>query len=1093
MANNFIPFRQVNMHKAELASVELNKVLQRQAAICMITEPCAAFNRVTRIPTSFTCVPRITMPSRPRTAIYLPRGYQHVFLEQLSNPDCTVILLDTDRGKIVLASCYLDSKKPVVQDWLTKLIHFIESKGYPSILAFDCNAHSQLYGTETNDRGKLFEEFILEHNLNVENKGLTPTYHAFKNGESIDTYIDVTLSTNLMPLQHWRVHAHEFNGSDHHSISWMLPVACPALPMVRPWAKAQWDVFKEKVSEYDFRTPDNFTTMKIDKLLDRWYDVINKGLDAACPMKKAKPSRGEMYWFGPDQKFHKNRVKRKYLTYRTHPTASYRKAFVKAKRAYRKVCFKGRKESWQMFVEKTPNETNMAALFRIAQRRDKRSINTLLRPDGTLTDPGKETIKILTDTHFPAAVPGATPYHHDSRHKIDLATVQDRYKDWINASLVRKAFKRFKPNKAAGPDGLKPIVLQHLPDNAIDFLVLIFKACIALSYTPVAWKNTKVIFLPKPGKASYDIGKSYRPISLSNYPLKALERLGVWRVDEALAKHPIHSMQHGFTKGKSTESAISNTADYIEQRLFTDQHCLGVFLDISSAFDSISIDHIKTSLLKHHADPEFVNWYHSYLSCRYLEVDLHGERVNLTTATGFPQGGVCSARFWLVAFDEAIRIINTRGITGNGYADDCSAVIGGTHTDNMIEAMQAMLDQLVAWGLSCGLRFNAQKTVAVMFSRSKKIFRRRVRMDGALIPYSDSVVYLGVTMDRELKWHNHIINKITKAKGLLMKMASITRSYWGPKPKLLRWAYTGIVRPMLTYGAVAWGHVLDEEETYATKLRRLNRLAMSTIVKVPRSTPTQGLEIILGVTPLDLHIKREGLATYNRLQKQLPLTWEGTYTNLTYSVSHRKYWVLMAEDAGISNFRADSDICNVVRPSLKFILDTDSFVNMADCQARMDWNVYTDGSKKDGRVGAGVYILCGGVRAAEMSFRLPDESTVYQAEMMAIREAARILATIPNLTSVKVYVDSQAALRTFQADYITSKLALQTIQILNTVVAKPLVFVWTKAHVGTFGNEKADRLAKAGTELEEIQDIPRPACEITNSLAEHILSLWDKE
>ena len=49
-----------------------------------------------------------------------------------------------------------------------------------------------------------------------------------------------------------------------------------------------------------------------------------------------------------------------------------------------------------------------------------------------------------------------------------------------------------------------------------------------------------------------------------------------------------------------------------------------------------------------------VEWYYLYLGRRYLEVELHGETVRLTTAIGFPQGGVCSAKFWLIAFDQAI-------------------------------------------------------------------------------------------------------------------------------------------------------------------------------------------------------------------------------------------------------------------------------------------------------------------------------------------------------------------------------------------------------------------------------------------------------
>ena len=622
---------------------------------------------------------------------------------------------------------------------------------------------------------------------------------------------------------------------------------------------------------------------------------------------------------------------------------------------------------------------------------------------------------------------------------------------------------------------------------------MIYKACIAQQHTPKVWRETRVIFLPKPGKDLYDIPKSYRPISLSNFPLKALERLVVWKMDEDLLISPLHPGQHGFTKGKSTESAISNTADYIERHLYHNQHCLGLFLDISSAFDSISIDHIRDSLLLHNGDKELVAWYHSYLSQRFLEVTLHGETVGLTTATGFPQGGVCSARFWLIAFDPAIQIINSEGITGNGYADDCSALLGGTHPDNMIEKMQSMLERLVAWGHTCGLRFNPQKTVSVMFSRATRPFHRPVRMEGELIYHSDSVVYLGVTLDKELKWQTHIHNKIKKAKALLMKLAHLTYSYWGPQPKLMRWSYTGIVRPMVSYAAMTWAH---QTETPATveRMRNLNRTAMNTMVKVPRSTPTQGMEIILDITPLHLHVQKEGLATYIRLFPVPPIQWEGIFTNLTNAVSHLRYWEYRARDAQLHGEQSNTDVCNVLRPTPSFTLDISSFTDMENAQAPLECNVFTDGSKLQGRVGAGVYItrqtLPNPIRD---KFRLPDHATVYQAELAAINEAATLLKEMSDLTTVKFYVDSQAALRTLQSDYITSKLALQTYQQLNDIPASHVVLVWTKAHIGTAGNEEADILAKEGTTLPQCRNTPTPHVVIKNTIKSFTNMLWDAE
>ena len=94
---------------------------------------------------------------------------------------------------------------------------------------------------------------------------------------------------------------------------------------------------------------------------------------------------------------------------------------------------------------------------------------------------------------------------------------------------------------------------------------MIYKASIALHFTPTKWKTSKVVCIPKVGKEDYALAKSYRPISLMNYLLKGLERLSVWVADTALEEKPLHNKQHGFQKGKSTETAISNTIHKIEK------------------------------------------------------------------------------------------------------------------------------------------------------------------------------------------------------------------------------------------------------------------------------------------------------------------------------------------------------------------------------------------------------------------------------------------------------------------------------------------------------------------------------------------------
>ena len=196
--------------------------------------------------------------------------------------------------------------------------------------------------------------------------------------------------------------------------------------------------------------------------------------------------------------------------------------------------------------------------------------------------------------------------------------------------------------KSPGPDSLRPQVLIHLAMNIMQYILIIYKACIALHFTPTSWKNSTIIFIPKPGKTTYTDPKSYRPISLSKYLLKALEKLCVWNTEEILETNPLSTQQHGFQRGKCTESAISKTTNFIEQNLDKNKHCLAVFLDIKGAFDTICPKYIKKSLKAKGINKDLVEWYYNYITHRNIEFKDNNFEITGTIDIGFPQGGVCS-------------------------------------------------------------------------------------------------------------------------------------------------------------------------------------------------------------------------------------------------------------------------------------------------------------------------------------------------------------------------------------------------------------------------------------------------------------------
>ena len=392
-----------------------------------------------------------------------------------------------------------------------------------------------------------------------------------------------------------------------------------------------------------------------------------------------------------------------------------------------------------------------------------------------------------------------------------------------------------------------------------------------------------------------------------------------------------------------------------------------------------------------------VQWYYNYITRRDIEVEMHREKTNFSTGLGFPQGGVCSAKFWLIAFDYAIKIINRFNIEGNGYADDCSALYGGPRLDHAISRLQKMLDELTAWGRTCGLKFNPDKSVAIVFTRRRKTPPKKLKIDGKEIEYKQEVTYLGIKLDSKLHWTKHINEKIGKAKRYLANVASITRKNWGPKPRLMRWAYLG-------YGAMIWGHRAPDMEA---KLRRVNRMGMNTFGTFPKSTPTRAMEVALEVMPLHLFCRQEALAARARLDDVVGINWPGKAKTKNHATSHLRSWQNKLDDLKIDLKRADR--CNMTKWNEGFRINKDSFMGEAKHRAHTQYNVYTVGSRIDDKTGSGLVIYKGKREILAESIRLPDFATVFQAEVAAIAVAANTLVTdndYSNARFVKILVDS---------------------------------------------------------------------------------------
>jgi ribonuclease HI len=129
--------------------------------------------------------------------------------------------------------------------------------------------------------------------------------------------------------------------------------------------------------------------------------------------------------------------------------------------------------------------------------------------------------------------------------------------------------------------------------------------------------------------------------------------------------------------------------------------------------------------------------------------------------------------------------------------------------------------------------------------------------------------------------------------------------------------------------------------------------------------------------------------------------------------------------------------------------------------------IYTDGSKNEQRVGAGVAIFSGQKLITKLQYKLDSRCSNNQAEQLAIVKALETLETI-EIEEIKphtaiILTDSRISLDSIKNGYNHSHLTEETRKRLTKLERTnwKITFAWVKAHAGILGNELADQLAKA--------------------------------
>ena len=213
---------------------------------------------------------------------------------------------------------------------------------------------------------------------------------------------------------------------------------------------------------------------------------------------------------------------------------------------------------------------------------------------------------------------------------------------------------------------------------------------------------------------------NYRPTSVLPSFSKFLERIIYNRLYDYLTNlHILCDNQFGFRKNHSTTLALIDLHEKISSAIDRGELAVGVFLDLSKAFDTVNHSILFDKLEHYGIRGLALKWIKSYFSNRLQFVEYNGYVSSCANIMcGVPQGSILGPLFFLLYIND---IINTSTILQLIlFADDTNVFVSHKDKDCLTNILNAELNKLSLWFRANRLSLNLKKTKFIVFKPCQK-------------------------------------------------------------------------------------------------------------------------------------------------------------------------------------------------------------------------------------------------------------------------------------------------------------------------------------------------------------------------------------
>uniref|UniRef100_A0A1B6K0F4 Reverse transcriptase domain-containing protein n=1 Tax=Homalodisca liturata TaxID=320908 RepID=A0A1B6K0F4_9HEMI len=673
-----------------------------------------------------------------------------------------------------------------------------------------------------------FEETLAAYNFNRLN--LPPTRITYHSASSIDC-----VCTNF-PIESLKVHILDTGLSDHKGQLCVLDITTEQ-PRQTSQIRRQINVNTLnhlKLGLAQQMWTEVYSTISADEAYNNLLNTMTMEINAACPLKKLRQRKSKTYVNYNDIEI--TQLKQDYLQllrmYELTGLERNRSAMASKKKQYDLRLRKLRQESAANHIQQSSNKSKAAWEIVNSERATKRGeknnpLIKLITEGKTIEKPediveelntyfsniAEDTLRAASNLNQPSTRV-TTPRPRLTQTKLILTDTTVREVEEIISSLKNKT--------SSGLDEISAKLVKHCAETIIAPLVDVINKSFKSGIFPSALKVSKVY--PKLKKGVSTNLSNYRPISIIPTFSKIFEKIVLKRlIDHLTQLDLLTNCQHGFLKGRSTATALTDLVEFIIDHIDKGKYTTAVLLDYSKAFDCLSHDIILDKLEALGVQETAKHWFESYLRGRSQLVELSYMENGVTRTVksklrsierGVPQGSVLGPVLFILLTNDFPDYIKDYSSVVM-YADDTTLLLKGDTPEDISISAYIALNMTYDYCLTNNLVANPSKTKQINFSRRGEQIPALPDIDLA-----DQTDLLGLTLDSNLTWGPHVdilCKKLNSALYVIRRIKCISNI------EAAKMAYFALFETYLRYGIVVWGG------TSTTNLNRILTIQKSAI------------------------------------------------------------------------------------------------------------------------------------------------------------------------------------------------------------------------------------------------------------------------